>query len=123
MKNNYEIVSLRTPNQLVEAIAHNIEQEINSYYLILNDWDKPCRHFKSILNGDDYSDTVLYTIDIFDIPNCLEIMRYCIKDHKETVSTMNLSNYDQLPLLVIMHKAFPRIISYNGSIGAELGLL
>ena len=66
--------------------------------------------------------TDLNVIDIFDVPNALDVIKSSIKSHRETISTSCLSKYDQLPMLVVIHKSFPRVVSYNGSVGAEVGI-
>lgn len=102
------------------VVTDSIENKKTAYYLITNQWDKPCEYFNARLPTD--GDVDLNVIDIFDVPNCLDVIRSSIKSHRETVSTSCLSSYQQLPLLVVIHKSFPRLVSYNGSVGAELGI-
>lgn len=122
MKANLNYVNVATSTDLVEILKEAINRN-KSYFLIINSWDKPSDWFNdelkrhSDMHGDD-----LYVIDIFDVPNPLEIIRSCIKEHKETMSTSCLSSYESLPMLVVLHKAFPRVVTYNGSIAAELGI-
>jgi hypothetical protein len=66
--------------------------------------------------------TELHVVDIFNIPKVLDVIRSTIKSHRETISTSCLNQYDQLPMLVVIHKSFPRVVSYNGSVGAEIGV-
>ena len=81
-------------------------------------------------------------IDIFDIPNVLSQMRSIVaktprqlrgNDDSSTGSSIPyswLSGYSQLPMLVVLHSVtnksgkqtlYPRMVTYNGSIVAELG--
>lgn len=119
-KTNFNAVRIRNSKHLETVIEANIENRGNSYYLILNQWDTAPQYFWNRL--PEGGDVDLYVIDTFDVPNVLDIMRSNIKSFKETISTTCLSNYDQLPMLVVMHKAFPRVVTYNGSISAELGI-
>lgn len=119
-KTNFNAVRIRNSKHLESVIEANIENRGNSYYLILNQWDTAPQYFWNRL--PEGGDVDLYVIDTFDVPNVLDIMRSNIKSFKETISTTCLSNYDQLPMLVVMHKAFPRVVTYNGSISAELGI-
>ena len=112
--------TIRNSKHLENTVSSNIKEKNTSYYLILNEWDSPCKYFRDRLptNGD----VPLNVIDIFDVPNALDIMRSAIKSNRETISTTGLSQYDQLPMLVVIHKSFPRVVTYNGSVGAELGI-
>ena len=119
-KNNFRVNRIRNTKHLDSVVTTSIEDKKTAYYLITNQWDKPCEYFNSRLPQD--GDTDLNVVDIFDVPNCLDVIRSSIKSHRETISTSCLSNYHQLPLLVVIHKSFPRLVSYNGSVGAELGI-
>ena len=119
-KNSFRSYRIRNSKHLDSVVTSNMENKKTSYYLITNQWDKPCEFFNSRLPQGGESD--LNIIDIFDIPNCLDVIRNSIKSHKETISTACLAEYSQLPMLVVIHKSFPRVVSYNGSVGAELGI-
>jgi len=119
-KNNFKTVRVRNTKHLDSLVTSNIESKNTAYYFITNQWDKPCEFFNKQLPEDGTTD--LYVIDIFDVPNCLDIIRSSIKSQRETISTACLSEYMQLPMLVVIHKSFPRLVSYNGSVGAELGI-
>jgi hypothetical protein len=139
-KTNFKPVKIRNIGHLKSIVKDNIESKNSAYYLIVNQWDKVCNYFNSKLDWDGpyEEDSVdLNVIDLFDIrsdiqnsnpgnyPNYrdpLAAIRMVIKSHRETVSTLCLQSYDQLPLLVVVHKSFPRLVSYNGAIGAELGI-
>lgn len=122
-KHNFTTVKVSNSKQLETIIEENIDGKNNSYYLILNEWDSPSDYFWKRLPHAFHSGSVdLNVINIFNVPNVLDLMRSCIKSHKETISTTCLSSFDQLPMLVVMHKAFPRVVTYNGSISAELGI-
>jgi hypothetical protein len=97
-----------------------MDSKQNSYSLIANSWDKVCNYFNDRLPSDGTTD--LNVIDIFNVPNALDVIKSAIKSHRETISTACLSRYDQLPMLVVIHKTFPRVVSYNGSVGAEIGI-
>jgi hypothetical protein len=119
-KNNFVSVPIKNSKHLESVVSSSIESKRTAYYLITNQWDKPCEYFNDRLPQD--GDTALYVVDIFKVPNCLDLIKSCIKARKDTISTSSLARYDQLPMLVVIHKAFPRVVSYNGSVGAELGI-
>ena len=119
-KNNFVSVPIKNSKHLESVVTSGIQSKKTSYYLITNQWDKPCQFFNDRLPTD--GTTELHVIDIFRVPNCLDLIKSCIKGHRETISTSCLSGYDQLPMLVVIHKSFPRVVSYNGSVGAELGI-
>ena len=119
-KNSFRSHKIHNSKHLESVVTSNIEAKQNSYYLITNTWDKVCEHFNKNLPTD--GSTELHTVDIFNVPNALDVIKSAIKSHKETISTSCLSRYDQLPMLVVIHKSFPRVVSYNGSVGAEIGV-
>lgn len=139
-KTNFKPVKIRNIGHLKSIVKSNIESKNSAYYLIVNQWDDVCNYFNSKLDWDgpyEENSVDLNVIDLFDIrsdiqnsnpgnyPNYrdpLAAIRMVIKSHRETVSTLCLQSYDQLPLLVVVHKSFPRLVSYNGAIGAELGI-
>jgi len=119
-KNSFKSFHIRNSKHLDSVVNSNMENKRTSHYLITNQWDKSCEFFNNSISSD--GDTDLNIIDIFDVPSCLEVIRSSIKSHRETISTACLSSYSQLPMLVVIHKSFPRVVSYNGSVGAELGI-
>lgn len=120
IKNNFKEKRIRNSKHLDSVVSSNISEKKTAHYFITNNWDKSCEYFNSNLPQD--GDTDLNVIDIFDIPNCLDVIRSSIKEQRETISTACLFSYSQLPMLVVIHKSFPRVVSYNGSVGAELGI-
>jgi len=119
-KNNFKTSDIYNSKHLESVVTHNIDSKQNSYYLITNTWDKVCNYFNDKLPND--GTTELFVVDIFNVPNALDVIKSAIKSHRETISTACLSKYDQLPMLVVIHKSFPRVVTYNGSVGAELGI-
>ena len=119
-KNNFKTNKIFNTKHLESVVNSSIDGKQNSYYLITNTWDKVCNYFNDRLPNDGTTD--LNVIDIFNVPNALDVIKSAIKSHRETISTACLSRYDQLPMLVVIHKTFPRVVSYNGSVGAELGI-
>jgi len=119
-KNNFKTSKIYNSKHLESVVSENVEGKQNSYYLITNTWDKVCNYFNERLPTD--GNTELHVVDIFNVPNALDVIKSAIKSHRETISTSCLSRYDQLPMLVVIHKSFPRVVSYNGSIGAEVGV-
>lgn len=119
-KNNFRSVKIRNSKHLESVVTTNMENKRTAYYFITNQWDKPCEFFNERLPHDGITD--LHVVDIFDVPNCLDVIRSAIKSQRETISTACLSEYVQLPMLVVIHKSFPRVVGYNGSVGAELGI-
>jgi hypothetical protein len=119
-KNNFKTSKVYNSKHLESVINSNIDNKQNSYFLITNTWDKVCNYFNDRLPTD--GNTELHVVDIFNIPNVLDVIRSTIKSHRETISTSCLNQYDQLPMLVVIHKSFPRVVSYNGSVGAEIGI-
>lgn len=119
-KNNFKTNKVHNSKHLESVVKSNIDSKQNAYYMITNTWDKVCNHFNDRLPNDGVTD--LNVVDIFNVPNALDVIKSAIKSHKETISTACLSRYDQLPMLVVIHKSFPRVVSYNGSVGAEIGL-
>ena len=119
-KNNFKTSKIYNSKHLESVVTANIESKQNSYYLITNSWDKVCNYFNERLPSDGVTD--LNVVDIFNVPNALDVIRSSIKSHRETISTSCLSRYDQLPMLIVIHKSFPRVVSYNGSVGAEIGI-
>jgi len=119
-KNNFKTSKIYNSKHLESVVKTSIESKQNSYYLITNTWDKVCNYFNDRLPFDGTTD--LNVIDIFNVPNALDVIKTAIKSHRETISTSCLARYDQLPMLVVIHKSFPRVVSYNGSVGAEIGV-
>jgi hypothetical protein len=119
-KNSFKSHKIYNSKHLESIVKSSIEDKQNSYYLITNSWDKVCNYFNANLPND--GDTNLHVVDIFNVPNALDVIKNAIKSHRETISTSCLSKYDQLPMLVVVHKSFPRVVSYNGSVGAEIGI-
>jgi hypothetical protein len=119
-KNNFKTNKIFNTKHLESVVNSSIDGKQNSYYLITNTWDNVCNYFNDRLPNDGTTD--LNVIDIFNVPNALDVIKSAIKSHRETISTACLSRYDQLPMLVVIHKTFPRVVSYNGSVGAELGI-
>jgi len=119
-KNNFKAVRIRNSKHLDSVVSSNMENKQTAYYFITNQWDKPCSFFNERLPQEGTVD--LHVVDIFDVPNCLDVIRSSIKSQRETISTACLSEYSQLPMLVVIHKSFPRVVTYNGSLGAELGI-
>ena len=139
-KNKFNPVAIRNISNLRYVVASNIEAKKSAYYLIVNQWDDACKYFNDRLDWDTPAteDSIdLNVIDIFNIRTDVQNAnknnppkhsrrpirnKPKIKAHRETISTSCLHSYDPLPLLVIVHKTFPRMVSYNGAIGAELGM-
>mgnify|MGYP003138866552 CR=1 FL=1 len=119
-KTNFKNHKIHNSKHLESIVKSSIESKQNSYYLITNTWDKVCNYFNDNLPVD--GTTELHVVDIFNVPNALDVIKNAIKSHRETISTACLSRYDQLPMLVVIHKSFPRVVSYNGSVGAEIGV-
>lgn len=140
-KNNFSSVRIKTSKHLQEVMSKNITSDDLSYYLILNTWDKPSKYIWDRL-PDQGGTTDLNVIDIFDIPNVLSQMRSIVAKTPRQMkvgedSSSNaipyswLSGYSQLPMLVVLHSVtnksgkqtlYPRMVTYNGSIVAELGI-
>ena len=131
-KNNFTTVSVKNSKHLQEVMISNIKGNDLSYYLILNTWDTPSDYIWDRLPGPEGTKD-LNVIDIFDIPNVLSQMRSVVtrESSKEDIPYSWLSGYSQLPMLVVLHNVttkagkqnlFPRMVTYNGSILAELGL-
>ena len=141
-KNNFSTVRIKTSKHLQEVVGTNITSDDLSYYLILNTWDKPSEYIWDRLPGEGGTKD-LNVIDIFDIPNVLSQMRSIVaktprqlrgNDDSSTGSSIPyswLSGYSQLPMLVVLHSVtnksgkqtlYPRMVTYNGSIVAELGI-
>ena len=118
-KNNFKSTKIYNSKHLESVVTSNIEGKKNSYYLITNTWDNVCNYFNDNLPSDGTTD--LNVIDIFNVPNALDVIRTAIKSHRETISTSCLSKYDQLTMLIVIHKSFPRVVT-NGSVGAEIGI-
>ena len=119
-KANFKSTNVSNSKHLDSLVKINVEGKSTSYYLITNSWDDVCNHFNDRLPSDGTTD--LNVVDIFNIPNALDVIKSAIKSHRETISTACLSRYTQLTMLVVIHKSFPRVVSYNGSVGAEIGV-
>ena len=119
-KTNFKASKVFNSKHLDTIVKSNVERKTTSYYLITNSWDGVCNYFNERLPNDGVTD--LNVVDIFNVPNALDVIRSSIKSHRETISTACLSRYTQLPMLVVIHKSFPRVVSYNGSVGAEIGV-
>lgn len=119
-KANFKSTKVFNSKHLDTIVKSNVEGKTTSYYLITNSWDGVCNYFNERLPNDGVTD--LNVVDIFNVPNALDVIRSSIKSHRETISTACLSRYTQLPMLVVIHKSFPRVVSYNGSVGAEIGV-
>ena len=119
-KTNFKASKVFNSKHLDTIVKSNVEGKTTSYYLITYSWDGVCNYFNERLPNDGVTD--LNVVDIFNVPNALDVIRSSIKSHRETISTACLSRYTQLPMLVVIHKSFPRVVSYNGSVGAEIGV-
>tara|TARA_R110002126_G_scaffold8408_6_gene39861 strand:- start:1484 stop:1855 length:372 start_codon:yes stop_codon:yes gene_type:complete len=115
-----EFLKVRNSKHLEFIVKRNIEDKNISHYLIVNSWDDVSKWFTDNIPLE--SNTNLYVVDIFDVPNAMDTFRYCIKDTKETISTTSLAFSTQLPILVVLHKTFPRVVDSNGAIAYELGI-
>lgn len=113
-------MNLTTSEELELAVVENLTERETAYYLITNDWDTAPKWFKDHLKENEGYPT--FIVDIFDVPNTLGVISSAVKSVKETISTKPLAEYSQLPMLVVISKNFLRVVTYNGSIGAELGL-
>ena len=122
MNNSIAVDYLRVRNskQLESIVKRNIDDKSIAHYLIVNSWDDASKYFMDNLPVE--SNMNLYVVDIFDVPNAMDTFRYCIKDHKQTISTTSLTFSTQLPILVVINKAFPRVFPFNGAIGFELNI-
>lgn len=120
----FDLYYPRSARQLEDVVKGNASESQLSYYLIVNSWEKVCNVFEDTVAArfSPDSEVPLSIIDIMDVPNCLEVMRSAIRESKETINTSALNNYHPLPMLVVMHKAFPRMVSHTCSISTELGL-
>ena len=118
--NPLEFLRVRSSKHLEAIVERNINEKNVSHYLIVNDWDDVSKWFAN--NIPKTSDKDIYIVDIFDVPNTMDTFRSCVKSSKETISTTSLSFTSQLPVMVVLHKSFPRVVEYNGSIAAELGI-
>jgi len=121
---NFKPIYVREVEQLEFLLRENIEGKETSYWLFVNGWDKPNDYFLNKLSEAEKFDgtNTVYVIDIWDIPNGLNVIRSVIQELRETISTNAIRSYTRLPMLVVLHKAFPRMVDYSGSIAAELGL-
>lgn len=117
-------VDISNSDSLENIVRGNIEEGAEtSYYLILNSWDKVSLNFRNIIaKSDNDGPNTVNVVDIFDIPNVFGVIKSAIQESRETISTVSLKSIPKVPCLVVLHKAFPRVVDYNGSILAELGL-
>jgi hypothetical protein len=124
-KVTFNPVSITETSDLESLVKHNIEHKEVSYYLFVNDWDTlPKYYLKRLEELENLgNNTDLYVINIFNIPNALNIIKGAIKEFRETISTNSIQNYSSLPMLLRLHGAFPVAVTYSGSILSELGLL
>lgn len=120
LKNNFTVVEIKSSKHLESVTTLSIQGKDTAYYLITNSWDPVCNYFNDRLPNEGVTD--LNVVDIFNVPNALGVIKSSIKANRNTISTSCLSQYDQLPMLVVVHKSFPRVVSYNGSVGAEIGI-
>jgi len=120
MAKKFSRINIENSRHLEETITGNIDAKNKSYYLIVNDWDDPCKFFLDSLDKNLGEANVVYTVNTYDVPNVLGTFRYCVKSHKETLPIGCFANYSNLPMLVIMHKEFPEVVHYNGVIANEL---
>lgn len=114
-----------SPHSLRDIVKSNIEGKETSYYLFVSDWDQVSSKLLQDLEGDSKfpeDSTILNVINIFDIPDGLDIIRECIQEFRESISVAPIKTYSKIPMLVVLHKAFPRVVDYNGSIFVELGV-
>tara|TARA_R110002094_G_scaffold40613_4_gene52974 strand:+ start:470 stop:847 length:378 start_codon:yes stop_codon:yes gene_type:complete len=113
-----DYLRVRNSKQLESVVKRNIDEKIVAHYLVVNQWDPVSVHF--VDNIPIGSQKNIYVVDIFDIPNAMDTFRYCVKANKETISTTNLTFSAQLPVMVVIHKTFPRVVESNGAIESEL---
>ena len=124
-KNNFSTVRIKTSKHLQEVMGENITSDDLSYYLILNTWDKPSNYIWDRLPGEGGTKD----LNVAKTPRQLRG-----NEDSSTGSPIPyswLSGYSQLPMLVVLHSVtnksgkqtlYPRMVTYNGSIVAELGI-
>ena len=131
-KSNFRAVNINNSKHLQDVMTASIKSNSISYYLILNTWDTPSKYLWDRL-PEDGGLKDLNVIDIFDIPNVLSQMRSLLgrESSRDDIPYSWLSGYTQFPMLVVLHNVvsnggkqnlFPRVVTYNGSIAAELGM-
>ena len=72
-KNNFKANRVYNSKHLDSIVTSNIEAKQNSYYLITNTWDKVCNYFNERLPIE--GTTNLNVVDIFNVPNALDIIK------------------------------------------------
>lgn len=123
---NYNFAPYRVEdaNHLERVVKHCIETVEVSHFLIVDEWNELSNYFNKkleVLALAGNSDP-LYVISIFDVPNALNVIRSCIADFRDTISTASIKTYSSMPMLVRLHGAFPVVVNYPGALCAELGI-
>lgn len=121
MPMSQRIVNLTSPSQLEKALVSSIEKKAVSYFLFCSPWDSVSKHVTQSLADSTVEDQPVYLIDTFEIPQALTVFKSVIAKAKPTMNLSSLK-YSKVPQMIVMHKAFPRLVDYNGAIYAELGL-
>lgn len=121
---DFNYVNVTSIPELERAVSDNIGDKNTSYFYFYSSWDEHSNRLAETIRKDGAESgrgKNIYLIDIFDVPNAVGVMRSVISELKPTISLMDL-RFTKLPSMVCLHKAFPRLVEYNGSIYSELGL-
>lgn len=119
---NSRINYVTSPSFLEKILTTSIEKKAVSYFVMCSPWDKVSKHLVEGLSHQEANpDQPLYLIDTFEIPQAIQIFKSVINKIKPTMNLSTLK-YNKVPQMIVMHKAFPRVVDYNGAIYAELGL-
>lgn len=119
---NPRLNNISSPSHLEKVLSESIERKAVSYFVFCSPWDKVSKHLvTSLMEQGQVEDQPLYLIDLFEIPQAIQIFKSVINKIKPTMNLSTLK-YHKVPQMIVMHKAFPRVVDYNGAIYAELGL-
>lgn len=113
---------VRSTNELHSLVKDGIESKTNHYYFITNTWGDTSKVLMDSiirLSGT----TRLNVIDIFDIPNALQVIKSVIKEEKNIVSVPSLNEAQVVPCLIVVHGSYPRVVTYPGAFYSELGMV
>tara|TARA_R110000772_G_scaffold238180_2_gene350201 strand:+ start:374 stop:763 length:390 start_codon:yes stop_codon:yes gene_type:complete len=123
---NFLLNFVRSSGALKRVVEGNIQDKENAYYLFVNDWDEVSKVLLNRLMDSSLDVThpkgTVNIINTFDVPNGLNIIRESIQSFRETITLAPLKSYSKIPMMVVLHKAFPRVVDYNGSLFVELGV-
>lgn len=124
MKNLLNPVYINSPSELDNLVRSYRTVDDFGVFLFLNDWDPVCLNLKRKLDGlkKFNGDRTIYVIDMFEIPNAIQIIRGALQDINSKADVTKIYNYTGMPMLLKASYNLAMPLEYSNAIYQELGL-